>query len=187
MGILSNVKRKPRVMGIDCSSNSLAYSVFKGNKLVSYGVVEFGSGNIYQRMGRASRYMTSLRKEIGKLDAIYFESSAFIQNRRTVILLAYSYGAAISPLITPGTVVEEVTAMAWQSAIGNKPFTKAEKEAVKREFPDKKPAWHTNHIRELRKQRTIEWVFKKYGVKTSNNDLSDAIAIGYYGAEAVKK
>lgn len=177
-------KEKPRrIMGIDCSSNSLAYSVFDDGALVRYGVVNFGKGDVWRRMGRANDITNALSEAlVGDVDAIYFESAAYVQNKQTVILLAYALGAAMAPFIKKGTLVEPIPAVVWQRAIGNNPWTKEQKEDLRKLHPERTKVWLANEMRKQRKQKTIEWVSEKFRVKTSNDDLADAIALGYVGS-----
>lgn len=180
-------KPEPKVvMGIDCSSNSLAFSVFNERQLVRYGEIEFGKGDIFERIGRANVLMNAIGDDIANdVEVIYFEGAAYINNKSTVISLSYALGSAMAPLIKRGVRVESVPAMVWQRAIGNPPFTKAEKAALAKANPDRKKSWLDNEMRKQRKQKTIEWVFEKYRVRLLSNDIADAIGIGAYGAGVV--
>lgn len=169
------------VMGIDCSSKTFAFSIFEQGTLTMWGEIDFYGANLYERMGSGQRRIAAFADKV-RVDKVVYEGAVFINNRKTVVDLAYSYGAAISPFIRPGVAVETVPAITWQNAIGNKAFTTAEKAAVKKQYPDKSDSWRKNHIRELRKQRTIDWVKKEFGVTVTSNDVSDAIAIGWFEA-----
>lgn len=177
-------KPEPKVvMGIDCSSNSLAFSVFNERQLVRYGEIEFGKGDIFERIGRANVLMNAIGDFIADdVEVIYFEGAAYINNKSTVIGLSYALGSAMAPLIKRGVRVESVPAMVWQRAIGNPPFTKAEKAALAKANPDRKKSWLDNEMRKQRKQKTIEWVFEKYRVRLLSDNIADAVGIGAYGA-----
>lgn len=170
-------------MGVDCSSNSFAYSVFDGEELVQYGEFSFGKGDAWHRMNNAQRVITGLMNEgvFEGIEKIFIESSVYVNNRKTVILLSNALGAALSPLAKPGVDIIEVHPMLWQNYIGNKTFSKEEKTELANRHPDKKPAWLKEEMRRVRKQRTKDWVYKNYGVIVKSDDLSDAIGVGYWG------
>lgn len=171
------------VMGIDCSSKTFAFAIFEQGNLSMWGEIDFYGANLYERMGSGQRRIAAFAERV-RVDKVAFEAAIHINSRKTVIDLAYSYGAAISPFIRPGVEVETISPISWQSAIGNKQFTAAEKAAVKKEYPDKSDSWRKNHIRELRKQRTIDWVKQKYGVDVASDNVADAIGLTYYAAVA---
>jgi len=112
---------------------------------------------------------------------VIFESAVFVQNKKTVVLLAYSFGAIVAALMSKGTRVEEIPPITWQHAIGNKPLSKEEKLKIQKAHPDKSKSWYDNKNRETRKQRTMDWVKTKYGIDVPNDNVSDAIAIASVG------
>lgn len=170
------------VMGIDCSSKTFAFSIFEQGTLLMWGEIDFYGSNLYERMGSGQRRIAAFASKVS-VDKVVYESAVQVQNKKTVIDLAYSYGAAISPFIKPGVVVENVSPMTWQNFIGNKAFNATEKAAVKKEYPDKSDTWRKNKIRELRKQRTIDWVNNKFGISVQSDNVGDAVAIGFWAVE----
>jgi hypothetical protein len=76
--------------------------------------------------------------------------------------------------------VVTVAPVSWQSHIGNKNFTNAEKMQVQKDFPGKSASWYKNKIREIRKQRTMNFFNDKFGTSISDNDVGDATGIAYY-------
>lgn len=172
------------VMGIDCSSKSFAFAVFEQQTLTMWGEIDFYGANLYERMGSGQRRIAAFSDRV-RVDKVAFEAAIQVQNKKTVIDLAYSYGAAISPFIRPGVEVVTVSPLSWQNAIGNKPFTAAEKAAVKKQNPDRSDSWIKNQIREMRKQRTIDWVKKEFGIDVESNNVSDAIGLAAYACDYV--
>lgn len=175
---LKDTKPITRVMGVDCSSNSFAFSIFEHGTLTMWGEIDFKGRNLYERLGSGQRRISALRDQL-QVDKIVFESAVYVQNKKTVILLAYSLGAALSPLISEDTAIDEIPPVVWQKAIGNMPFTKAEKAAVVKEHSDKSAAWVKDKIRNMRKQRTIDWVEKEFGVVVESDNVADAIGVGW--------
>src|SRR6476659_7716301 len=96
-------------------------------------------------------------KQTLKADLVVFEGAIYVQNKRTVILLAYAFGAVISALINDGATIEEVSPLEWQNYIGNKALTRVEKDAIRQANPDRSKSWYDDANRKYRKQRTMDW------------------------------
>ena len=172
---------KPSViMGVDCSTNSFAFSVFKEQELVKWGEIQFKGKGVFQRLSDGSKKVRSLGEELG-VDLVVIESAIYVQNKKSVISLAYAFGSIISALMSEGSDVKEVGPLVWQNFIGNKPLTKTEKEKIIKEFPGKSKSWYSNAGRLERKRRTGEWVKNTFGIEVDNDNVTDAIALGYYG------
>lgn len=177
------METKPDViMGVDCSSKSFAFSIFVKGELAHYGEVKFGSGDIYTRMMHANQRLSAMIKEYPKIDAIYFESSVYIQNKKTVILLSYVLGAALSSIIDADTIVVPTPVISWQAA-HNPALTKAEKEKIAKANPGRSKTWLADAARKEHKARGIEKVRETYGVTVPSDDVSDAILIGQFGVD----
>ena len=172
------MKKNKRIMGVDCSTNSFAFSIFEDGRLVQWGEVEFEGNNVFSRLADGQNKVRALRDKL-QADGVVIESAIFVQNKKTVILLAYSFGAIIAALVNSGSEVTEVAPITWQNAIGNKALTKAEKEKIKKDNPDKSVSWYKNKQRLVRKDRTRQWVKDKFGVDVESDNVTDAIAIGW--------
>lgn len=172
-----------KVLGIDCSTNSLAFAVYEDGTLTSWGEVGFGKGDALHRMNRANRVVISLMKQpqFQNVDLVAFEGATYVQNHKTAIFLAMAFGAALSPFIRPGIDAMEVPPITWQQYIGNRAFTKAEKDELKKQYPDHSDNWRKEKMREIRKQRTLTWAKDKFGVDIQSDNISDAIGVGWYG------
>lgn len=167
-------------MGIDCSTKTLAYSVFKGGKLFCYGEVDFSDGDIYRRMHTANSQMLAVVEMMGHIDAVYFEPPVYLNNRQTVILLSYMVGAALSPLLKTGTQVYPTSVLSWQKEL-NPSLSKADRESIGKANDGRSKSWIKDRIRAEHKQRGIEKVKELFDVEVRSNDVSDAILIGEYG------
>lgn len=168
------------VLGIDASTNSVAYSLMNKDGLVKYGEIDFEGGNVFERLADAQSKISKIKKEL-KADTVVIESAVYVQNKKTVILLAYAFGAILSAIVHKGSKVEELSPTEWQFAIGNKVLTKAEKEAIHEEHPDRSKSWYSAKYRETRKGRTMKWVKDNYDVDAPTDNVSDAIAISHVG------
>lgn len=180
IGKLTKVtKEVGTVLGIDASTNSLAFCLFGSDGPIKWGEIGFKGSTVWERLADGQGKMDEVRDL--NADLIVFESAVFVQNKKTVVLLAYSFGALVAAIMGDGKSVEEIPPVTWQNAIGNKPLTKAEKDKLKTDFPGKSASWYSNKSRELRKQRTMDWVQNKYGIVAESDNISDAIAIASVG------
>lgn len=166
-------------MGLDCSTNSLAFSVFKGKKLIKYGEIFFKGDTVFHRAADARRKMEALSKEFD-VSFVAIEKTIFARSIDTAIKMAYVAGTVISCLVENHAEVVEIAPISWQSGIGNPNLTTAEKAKLKVDFPGKSKAWYQNKGREIRKNRTKHWVCKEFGVDIESDNVTDAIGLGYY-------
>lgn len=173
-------------MGIDCSTNSLAFSVFENNKLIKYGEIFFNGDTVFHRAADARRKMEALAKEFD-VSFVAIEKTIFARSIDTAIKMAYVAGTVISCLVENHAEVIEVAPISWQSGIGNPNLTKAEKAKIKLDFPGKSKTWYQNKGREVRKNRTKEWVKKQFGLDISSDNITDAIGLGFYVNEKFAK
>lgn len=168
------------VLGADCSTKSFAFAIYTDKELTTWGEILFKGDNVFERLADGQRKVRLLKDKF-KVDRVVIESAVYVQNKKTVILLAYSFGAIIAALIDSGAVVEEINPLVWQRFIENPLLTKLEKQAILSASPGKSKTWYQNANREFRKARTAQWVADNLGPVVSNNNVTDAIAIGYYG------
>lgn len=180
---LRHIKKK--ILGVDCSTNSLAWCLLDKDKLISYGKIDFTGDNILERVKDASIKVKAVKSMLD-YDAIAFEAAVFINSPKTASNLAYVYGASMGALMkNKHTAIITVVPMAWQAFINNKPLTKIEKAFIKEINPNKSSAWLKNEERNYRKRRTASWVKKKFGLEISDFDVTDAFGIAYYGGYKV--
>ena len=174
------VTKPKRVMGADCSTQSFAYSIFENGQLENWGEIKFKGDSVFERLADGQNKVRAMR-DIFDVDKVVIESAIYVQNKKTVILLAYAFGAIIAALINSGSTVEDVSPLVWQNYIGNKVLTRPEKQAIVDANPDKSKSWYTNANRNFRKDRTRQWVLKEFGVDIDNDNVTDAIGLGWWG------
>ena len=177
MGIKEVTRPVNRVMGADCSTQSFAFSIFDDGALVQWGEVFFVGRTVFERLADGQRKVRALKKEL-QIDKVVIESAVFVQNKKTVILLAYAFGAIMAALIDAGAEVQEISPLVWQRWAGNPPLTKAEKLAIVNETPSKSVSWYQTKYREFRKQRNVDNVNAKFGIHVASDNVADAISIG---------
>ena len=94
--------------------------------------------------------------------------------------IAMIVGAILAQLLRPHTKVMTVAPVQWQSFIGNKNPTKADKAALEKEIPGKSVSWYKAEMRNRRKQKTMDYFIKNYEVDVTDNDVGDSMGIAYY-------
>lgn len=181
MSLAKLVKPKDyKVLGVDASTNSFAFCLIQNKKPIKWGEIIFQGSDVYERMLDAKRKIKALKGHID-YDFVAIEAAVSVKSVATGLKMAYIFGTIMSELINDNIDVIEIHPITWQSYIGNKNFTKAEKEEVKNNNPNKSDNWIKAKIREMRKQKTINFV-KDLGVVTENDNVADATGIAWYAA-----
>lgn len=168
------------VLGVDASTNSLAFCKWDNEKPVSYGEIVFAGADVYERILDAKRKVRAVSENgLFQADFMAIEAGIVAKSTAVGIKMAYVFGVIMGEILEDHMEVIEVHPITWQSYIGNKNFTKAEKQAVRDEFPGKSDSWYKNKIREIRKNRTLQFMHDK-GIITTSDNVADAAGIGWY-------
>ena len=175
------MEKNNKFISIDASTNSIAFAVFQNDELFKYGKINFEGKTTYQKVVDASKKLYSFFNEFDQFTHVVIEQTAFLNSPKTLSDLAMVQGAIIGVIGMTGNVyVNSVPPIAWQTFIKNGRLTTPEKQLIRNEYPGRSDAWYKNREREFRKQRTIDFVNKRYGKSVSDNDVADAIGIGHY-------
>lgn len=187
IGQLTKVKAA-RVIGIDASTNSLAFAIFENGKPVRCGEVFFNGSTVFERLDDAKRKTKAL-VDAGVLrgDYVAIESAIMVRNIQTAIDLAYVYGAIIGELMAFNPQVHKVAPISWQSGIGNPNLKKAEKDALQKANPGKSKTWYQNKGREIRKQRTLDIARKHFKIPSDSDNIGDAVGLALYVTETLTR
>jgi len=172
-----------KVLGIDASTNSIAFCLMNEKVPVKWGEITFDGADVYERILDAKRKIRSFKRELDT-DFVVIEAAISVKSVATGMKMAYVFGAIMGELLSDNVEVVEVHPITWQSYLGNKNFTKAEKEAIRLEFPGKSDNWIKGKIRERRKQRTIDFV-GNLGIKTESDNVADAAGIAWYAVNEI--
>ena len=183
--MLSELRRTQatRVMGVDCSTNSLAFAIFENGRPVRWGEIEFEGSDLYYRLPDARHKVEALFAEFESVDAIAFEKAVMVRSVEVAIKLAMVFGTVLSVLLESGAVVTEVYPISWQSYIGNPNLTAKERTNLEIKHPGKSKAWYQSAGREIRKNRTKKWVLTNYGITIDSDNVSDAFGVAYFCQE----
>lgn len=183
MGLETLRKTKAsRVMGIDCSTHSLAFCIMYNKKPIRWGKIVFNGADVFERMADASNKIRAVKDEFD-VDYIAFEGAimAKVKNPDVTIKLAMMYGVCIAELMRKGVEVVTVNPLTWQSYIGNPNFKTPEKAKLRVDYPGKSVVWYSTKTRELRKQRTMDFFNNKWpSMAIDDNDVGDACGIAYW-------
>lgn len=189
MGYQELIKKKAAtVVGIDCSTKSLAYAVMENGKLKHFGEEKFTGASVYERLNSA-RQVTAKLVEDGLLRGDYVAMEAAILGRSTdaTIKLAYVYGAVLSVIMQNKMEVTTVAPITWQTFLGNPLLKKAEKDALAKDNPNRSASWLKEHGRKIRKNKTMQIIKEKYGVDAPTDNISDAIGVADYTSHVLTR
>ena len=187
MKLTDLVKAKAnRVLGIDASTNSVAFCLMENDRPIKWGKIEFTGADIYEKIYDAKVKTNAMLNEL-KSDYIAVEGAVLVRSPDAVIKLSYVYGVVIAELMSTGASVVTISPTSWQSYIGNKNPTKAEKERLRIENPGYADSWYKNKMRQIRKQRTVDYFNNKYGLSLNDFDVADAFGIAHYSNTVLTK
>ena len=171
------------ICAIDASTNSLAFAIFDTQEktLESVGKITFKGKDTYEKVMDAGQKVKLFLDMYGGFEAIVIEHTVFMNSPKTAADLALVQGAILGSAGQSGTkVIGKVAPITWQNFIGNKKISKDEKLFIKAQNPGKSESWLKTHERELRKQRTINFVNINYDKQLEDDDVADACAIGHW-------
>lgn len=179
MGIEKLAKAKAkRVIGIDCSTNSLAFAVFDGGKPVTCGEVEFEGADVFERLDDAgSKTKALVEAGVLKADYIAMEAAIYANNMQVAIKLAYVYGAVLRELMVANPKVVQKAPISWQTAIGNGNLKQHEKDQIRNDNPGQKESWYKERGRRIRKERTLNIAQQHFDISSCSDNVGDAVGI----------
>ena len=171
------------ICAIDASTNSLAFAIFDTQQktLESVGKITFKGKDTYEKVMDAGQKVKLFLDMYGGCEAIVIEHTVFMNSPKTAADLALVQGAILGSAGQSGTkIIGKVAPITWQNFIGNKKISKDEKLFIKSQNPGKSDSWLKTHERELRKQRTINFININYDRSITDNDVADACGIGHW-------
>ncbi len=180
MKLADLVKTKAnRVLGIDASTNSVAFCLMENDKPLKWGKINLVGSDIYEKIYDSKKKMHVMLDEL-KADYIAVEGAILVRSPDAVIKLSYVYGVVIAELMSTGASVITIPPSSWQAYIGNKNPTKDEKQAIRVKNPGYADSWYKTQLRNMRKQRTVDYFNNKYGILLNDFDVADSFGIAHY-------
>ena len=171
------------ICAIDASTNSLAFALFDTQQkaLGTVGKINFEGSNTYEKVMDAGKKVKAFLDMYEGFEAIVIEHTVFMNSPKTAADLALVQGAILGAAGQSGTkVIGRVAPITWQNFIGNKKISKDEKLYIKSQNPGKSDSWLKSYERDLRKQRTINFINIQYDRNIIDNDVADACGIGHW-------
>lgn len=166
-------------MGLDCSTNSLAFAFVQDGKLLKYGEILFTGEDVYHRASDARKKIEAIKHEF-QISTVAIEKTIFAKSIDTAIKMAFVAGTVISCLLDDHVRVLEVAPISWQSGIGNPNLTPKEKALIQKTFPGKSKNWYLGKNRSVRKMKTMHWVKETFGIEPESDNVTDAIGLAWY-------
>ena len=171
-------------MGIDASTNSIAFCLMENDKPLKWGKIELKGNDIFEKIYDAKVKTHAMLEEL-KSDYIVVEGAILVRSPDAVIKLSYVYGVVIAELMSTGAKVITIGPSSWQAYIGNKNPTKDEKSAIRLANPGYAESWYKNQLRNMRKQRTVDYFNSKYSLELNDFDVADAFGIAHYSNQVL--
>lgn len=169
------------VFSIDASTNSLAFAVFHKKEIIATGKIKFEGNNNYEKVTDACKKTKAFFEVYNMVEAIVIEHTVFINSPKVAADLALVQGAILGAAgISNIKIAGSVSPITWQNFLGNKRFTTKEKQDIVLEFPGKSKAWYKSHERQLRKQKTINFINTYYDKTIDDDDVADACGVGHW-------
>jgi len=180
--ISSLTNRPTSICSIDASTNNFAFAIFKDGNLMSFGKIKFEGINTYQKIKDSARKSVAFFEKFkDQIDAIIIEHTIYLNSPKTAADLALIQGALLGAAAQNGIKLSgSINPIAWQTYIGNGKLTKDAKVLIRKTNPGKSESWYKQHEREIRKQKTINFVNINYDIDIDDNDVADAIGVGHY-------
>jgi Holliday junction resolvasome RuvABC endonuclease subunit len=180
MAKLNLIKKPKRFCAIDASTNTLAFAIFEDKKIIACGKINFEGVTTYDKVRDAARKTRAFFDKFD-FDTIIIEHTVFMNSPKTAAQLAMVQGALLGAAGLAGVKkIGSVSPITWQNFIGNKKLTKEEKHEIQKRNPGKSASWFKNEERNIRKQRTINYININYDKKLTDDDVADACAIGHW-------
>jgi hypothetical protein len=145
------------------------------------GKINFKGKDTYEKVMDAGQKVKAFLDTYKGFEAIVIEHTVFMNSPKTAADLALVQGAILGAAGQSGTkVIGKVAPITWQNFIGNKKISKDEKLFIKAQNPGKSESWLKSYERDLRKQRTINFININYDRTITDNDVADACGIGHW-------
>lgn len=170
-----------RVLGVDGSSKKIAMVIINDGQVETYMEIFLTEVTPHKRLTQCRKLLEDCLPLLGNIDYIGFEKAVQVRSAKTSIVLASYFGVMVSVLSDLNAKLIELEPLVWQSYIGNKNLTAAERRELKSQHPElKNKTQEATFFRKYRKERTLGYSEKRYGFRFENDDLGDACGIASY-------
>lgn len=153
-----------KILGIDPSTKSTGVAIFENGNLIYYNCITASSSNVFSRIEKMKEELNKLLKEY-KIDYIYMEDvlpEDVKKNKQVFKALMYLQGGLCKVINDNKIESEFFYPSEWRAQCGIKTGRGVMRESLKPE--------------------DIKFVKNKFNI-TVNDDIADAICIGYVGSK----
>lgn len=180
---ISDLGKPKNIFAIDSSTNSIAFSHFVDGELIRWGKIRFTGQDVYQKAGDACKKVYAYSKQF-PVEFVVIESAIYANSPKTAMHLALVQGSIMGALyMNNAKKIVSTSPVQWQNWIGNKRLTEAEKQQIKEKAPGKSNSWYKGQERLFRKQRTMRIINTRFDIHLDDDDVADAVAIGWFSRE----
>lgn len=158
-----------KLLAIDASTKSTGWAIFENKKLIKYGCITAQSNNLYKRIDKIILELEKIIQENQKIESVVLEEVLLndVRNNNNVFkALIYLQGFICHTLDKYKLTPKLVVASHWRKVCGIKTGA--------------------GYKRESLKPKDIAFVKKTYNLDV-NDDIADAICIGYAEIHEVKE
>lgn len=161
-----------RILAVD-QARSGAWSVYDytTKQLIDYGEFKVGDKHTFEEF---TYMITKILDEVitsHDVDAVFFEDTQYQANVNTFKKLCWLQGALMCWLQMKGMLFDIIPPSRWQSYCNARGrSTKEKKDNIE----------SSGQIKKKGKALTIEYVKERFGIETNNDNLADAVCIGFY-------
>lgn len=163
---------RTRVLGIDPSTNSIAFTLVENEKPVIWGkVIFYRKASLPEKMNMMHHVIDVILEKTGEPTYVVVEQMISVQNPQTTRVLSYMAGAIMLEFAIRHIDIADCPPMTWKNYHGYKRVTKAMGLSKK----------EADRLRKSQIQDAIELVYPYFNV--NDNDIADSCGIALWGAE----
>lgn len=150
------------LLALDCSTKSTGVAIFKEKELMATTCITASSNDLYKRIHKMVDNIVKIVEQVG-IQTIVMEEVIPDHSKNTNTFKALMYLQALIHIELhdkhPEVQIELVYPSSWRSACGIEDGRSSK--------------------REQKKQKDIDFANRIYGLSLTNDDIADAVCIGY--------
>lgn len=176
--VLLDRKKGKRILGIDHSTQTLAFSLCVDGKIEYWGEIPLVGKDVFERLGDLHKKLAT-RFEFEKIDIVAIEKTTRVNSMDVAIKMGFVAGCIMGYFSARNIKICEIAAISWQAGTSKPTFTRAEMANFKKNVPGKSASWYKGEARKIRKQRIIDWVAGTFKIDAPS-DAADAISLSFH-------
>lgn len=187
---LVEVKRNPtryqKIIGVDTSSQSIAWSYIYRGRLVKTGKIDMSKAvGFNAKMRVFDKAWEKILDEI-KPDRVWVEKSIFVRNPATARILSYVVGSVMMFTGYCGYEVDDVEPSTWKAFCGYTNLSSKFVVEAKKKLGPTEGKKFCERLRKSQTRRIIEHNYPKW-VIPDDHDIADSVGIALWGYNLLVK